>query len=62
MFQSRSSKISSWSPYFSKNLFRGGTNFGGSIFAVTEPGDEANKLQLLTAFQALQHSGNSPGV
>ena len=31
------SKISSGDPYFAQNLFRGGTNFGGSIFAVTCP-------------------------
>ena len=40
MFQRGSkfySKISSGGPYFAKNLFRGGTNFGGSIIAMTEP-------------------------
>ena len=40
MFQRGSkfySKISFGGPYFSKNLFRGGTNLGGSIFAVTDP-------------------------
>ena len=40
MFQRGSkfySKISSGGPYFAKKLFRGETNFGGSIFAVTRP-------------------------